>query len=164
MTELPYKNIQCAQAIRPFHVVVYTFKKEKNHWHLLLLRRVSSYLNKNWQMVSGGVNSNETAWQGALRELKEETNLVPNRFYSADAVESFYEVARDAILIAPVFVAFVENDQEIRLSAHEHDQFKWATIEEALSILEFENQHRVLRHIEKYFLAKHPNERFRIPL
>jgi dATP pyrophosphohydrolase len=32
-------------------------------------------------MVSGAVEAGETGWAAALREIEEETGLVPERFY-----------------------------------------------------------------------------------
>jgi dATP pyrophosphohydrolase len=157
-------NAKHALAIKPFHTVVYIIKIDKGKSQYLLLRRCGKILTGNWQMVSGGINikRDETAWQAALREMREETNLIPDRFYSADAVESFYEVSRDAIIIAPVFIAFIDTSQEIKLSAHEHDAYKWLPFNESLTYLEFDNQQRIIKHIENNFVAKKPNERLRI--
>jgi dATP pyrophosphohydrolase len=160
--KLPYTNVNFAAAIKPFHVCSYVIKIENGTSHYLLLRRSGKYLNGNWQMVSGGIDAGETAWQAALREIREETNLIPDRFYSADAVESFYEVARDAILIAPVFVAFIETPQEIKLSPHEHDAFQWLSFKETLELLEFDNQRRIVKHIEENFVIKQPSPRLQI--
>ncbi|MEI8125515.1 MAG: NUDIX domain-containing protein [Parachlamydiaceae bacterium] len=151
-----------AHAIKPFHTVAYVMKIEEGKSQYLLLRRCGKYLYGNWQMVSGGIEEGETAWKAALREIQEETNLIPEQFYSADAVESFYEVLRDAIVVAPVFVAIIESQQEIKLSAHEHDAFKWMDYDETLSFLEFDNQKRIIKHIEENFATKLPNERLRI--
>lgn len=160
--KLPFADAKFAQAIKPFHTSAYVLKIVNGESQYLLLRRAHKYLKGNWQMVSGGIDSGETAWQAALREIHEETGLIPDRFYSADAIESFYEVARDAIVLAPVFVAFIDSIQEVKLSPKEHDQFKWVSYSEALKYLEFDNQQRVLNHIEKQFVLKQPNERFRI--
>lgn len=159
----PYAiDARFALAIKPFHTVVYILRIENGKSHYLLLRRCGENLRGNWQMVSGGIKGGETAWQAALREMQEETNLIPARLYSADAVECFYEVPRDAIVIAPVFVAFVETYSEIKLSAHEHDAFMWVSYSEALKYLEFDNQQRIITHIESNYVAKFPNERLRI--
>ena len=41
----------------------------------LLLRRATDYLRDQWCQVAGAVEQGETAWQAAIRELKEETGL-----------------------------------------------------------------------------------------
>jgi dATP pyrophosphohydrolase len=47
----------------------------------LVIRRRTPYLKGTWQMVSGAVEAGETGWAAALREIEEETGLVPERFY-----------------------------------------------------------------------------------
>lgn len=161
----PYSiDARLALGIKPFHVVAYILKIEDGQAKYLLLRRCGKILTGNWQMVAGGIKSGETAFQAALREIFEETNLVPDRFYSADAVECFYEVSRDFIILAPVFVAFIDTHQEVKLSPHEHDSFMWLSFNETLSYLEFDNQQRIIRNIENNFVEKIPNERLRIKL
>lgn len=123
----------------------------------LLIRRCCAYLNGTWQMVTGGIEAGEKAWQAALREIHEETGLVPQRFYSADAVETFYMVDRDKIAIVPVFVAFVDNTEEVQLSPEEHDVYEWLPYEEAIEKLVWAEQRRILTQIHQNFVLKQPN-------
>ncbi len=58
----------------------------------MILRRNSLYLNDTWQMISDRIEHGEKAWEAALREIEEETGLVPGRFYFTDALEQFYEI------------------------------------------------------------------------
>jgi dATP pyrophosphohydrolase len=146
--------------MKPFIVVVYIVKLQGKKVEYLLLRRCGKFLPGNWQMVAGKVNEEETATQGALRELYEETGLKPDRFYTADFVESFYLSKFDMMCHAPVFVAFIDQDQEITLSPEEHDEFKWVTFPEALSLLEFSGQRASLVHINDQFIKKMPNNLF----
>jgi dihydroneopterin triphosphate diphosphatase len=148
--------------MKPFIVTVHIVKMREKDVKYLLLRRCGKFLAGNWQMVAGKVNEGETATKGALRELKEETGLKPDRFYTADFVESFYLSKFDIMCHAPVFVAFIDNDQEIKLSPHEHDEFKWVTLPEALSLLEFSGQRAALQHIEEQFIKKTPNKIFQL--
>lgn len=66
-----------------------------------------------WCQIARKVEGGETAWQAALRELYEETDLAPDAFCSADICEQFYEADRDAITVAPVFVAFIDSAAEV---------------------------------------------------
>jgi len=163
MTSNPLLDeISTVRVIRPFHTVAYIISLEKGQAKYLLMKRCGEYLTGNWQMVSGGIEEGETAWQAALREIKEETNLVPDRFYSADIVESFYEFSWDSIVMAPVFVAFIDTLQTVQLSSTEHDDYHWLPYSEACDLLEFSNQQRIIQHIQENFINKIPNERFRI--
>lgn len=146
--------------MKPFIVIVHVIKTINGQAKCLLLRRCGKFLAGNWQMVAGKVNEGESAKVGALRELFEETGLRPDRFYTADFLESFYLEKFDIICHSPVFVSFIDQEQKVVLSPHEHDQYKWLDIPQAISILEFSGQRSALLHIEEQFIKKSPNERF----
>jgi dihydroneopterin triphosphate diphosphatase len=97
-----------------------------------------------------------------LREIREETGLVPSRFYSANETEVFYEPRQNCINVIPVFVGFVEADARIVLSA-EHDEFRWVTAEEAKEVLPFGGQAATIQRIEAAFIGGTPSEYLRIP-
>ena len=155
-------TLPISSAIRPFCIAAYILKKEKEQTQYLLLRRSGKKLHGNWQMVSGGIEKGETAPQAAIREIQEETGLTPHRLYSADTLEIFYEVSKNGIIFVPVFVAFIDIDQTIRLSPSEHDAYQWLPFEKALTFLEFSNQKRIISHIDKEFVQKDPNSKFLI--
>ena len=92
-----------------------------------------------------------------MRELYEETGLEPDTLYSADICEQFYEADRDAITIAPVFVAFIDSAADVSLN-HEHSAFRWVNFDEAVSLVPFGGQRRVLRWIKEEFFDRHPNK------
>jgi dATP pyrophosphohydrolase len=124
----------------------------------LLLRRSSDYLRGTWQMVTGGIKNGEKAYQAALREIREETGLTPDRLYSADAVETFYMKTTDKIQCVPVFVAFIDAlKAEVQLSLNEHDDYEWMAYDVALDRLVFAEQKRVLTHIRANFILNDPN-------
>src|SRR5205823_10235087 len=51
-----------------------------SHEFLQLRREKNDFMGATWQTVRGCAETGETAWQAALRELKEETDLVPDEF------------------------------------------------------------------------------------
>lgn len=55
---------------------------------VLLLER-SDTLVGEWCQITGGLEPGETAWQGALREVREETELIPDSFYWQIFVNNF---------------------------------------------------------------------------
>ena len=74
-------------------VDVYPYRLDENHLpEFLLVRRAAGLVYAGqWRMIGGKVDAGETAWQAALRELREETGLTPTRFWSLPSVNHFYE-------------------------------------------------------------------------
>jgi dihydroneopterin triphosphate diphosphatase len=150
--------------IQPSHTVCFIVRFIDGRSEYLLMHRCGEYLKGNWQMVTGGINQGmETAWQAALRELKEETGLTPQAFYTVDQIESFYEFNLDKILFGPIFLAIVDPSQEVQLSPLEHDRYVWKPYEEALDYLQFANQRRILNYIEERYVQRKPDPFFAVP-
>jgi len=150
--------------IHSYGVSVFVLRPEGNSHAVLLLRRSGQgTLEGTWCQVAGAVQPGEKAWQTALRELREETGLVPRRLYSADVCEQFYDISQDRIEIVPVFVAFVDAGQEVSLN-DEHTEYRWASFREAADLLPFSGQRAVLTLIRQEFVERKPNEHLQIKL
>ena len=91
-------------------VSVVAIRKTTRDHEVLLLRRTRSNAGE-WCQIAGSIEPGETAWQAALREMTEETALVPRRLYSADLCEQFYEIGTDSIWLSPIFIAYVEAER-----------------------------------------------------
>jgi dATP pyrophosphohydrolase len=91
---------------------------------LQLRRSAGEALAGAWAIVRGRIEPGETAWQAAMRELREETSLTPMEFYALNTVETFYLAAEDSIWHCPGFCAIVANDAEVVLNT-EHDAYRW---------------------------------------
>lgn len=138
--------------LKPFAVSAFVIHGQS----YLAIHRCSAYLPGTWQMVSGGVHDGEKAWEAALREIKEETGLIPDRFYNADIVETFYMAQRDKLTFVPVFAAFVDNPGQVVLSPSEHDAYEWLSYEAIKERLVWSEQRRALTHIHENFVLKEP--------
>ena len=111
---------------RPDLVDVWLFRIDPERGlEILLLRRAPQRtLAGLWQGVSGRLEDGESIVDGALRELREETGLVPadlEAFYDLDQVNSFHVAALDGVVTAAVFAARLGPETAVRLS-HEHDR------------------------------------------
>jgi dATP pyrophosphohydrolase len=148
--------------IRSFSISAYLVRLTESGARYLILKRTSEYLRGSWQQISGRVEAGESAVQAALREIREETGLVPERLYSADNTEVFYEHHQNCINLVPIFVGFVDRDAEVALAPDEHDTFRWITAEEAPYFLPFRGQVAAIAHIEEHFVNHDPNEFLRI--
>jgi len=120
---------------------------------LLLKRSPNQYYPNLWQMVSGKIKENETAYNAALREIKEETNLTPKKFWVAPTVNSFYSPDKDYICLLPVFAAKVNSISEVKIS-DEHTEYKWVNPDEAKQLLAWEGQRKSVDVIVDYVLNR----------
>ena len=156
-------NIHLRQEIpvKSFSISAYICQKDDSGGRFLLIKRTSRYLHGTWQQVSGLVEPGEKAWEAALREIREETGLVPDAFYSADFIERFYVAEQNTINLVPVFVGFVDADASVRLS-HEHSDYMWVASAEANDYLRFSQQRESVAHIQRTFLNDEPSDLLRI--
>ena len=117
----------------------YVFRQTDDDLSFLLLKRNKDKLYEHlWQGVAGKIEGGETAFEAAIRELKEETSLEPVRMFVADHVSRFYESHQDRINLVPVFGIEVDSS-EVKLSK-EHVDYKWVDIYEALDTLVWRGQ------------------------
>lgn len=116
----------------------------------LLLKRspYSTIYPGKWQMITGGIEDNEPTKEAIIRELREETGLLPKHIFIVPRVNMFYLQFHDAVCLTPVFLAFVNSDK-VTIS-NEHTEYKWVSYEEALDLIHWENQKESLRIIQNY--------------
>ena len=128
MTKKSVRVIDCHIAIRSDQGIRY----------LILKRSTNVKYPDHWQCVTGKINDSERPYHAAIREVVEETGLKPERLWTVDTVNFFYEHTTDEINIVPVFGMLVNNDT-ITLS-HEHSEYCWCTIDKATSMLVWNKQ------------------------
>lgn len=132
-------------------IEVHVFRETESGIEFLLLKRAETEIYPGlWQMVSGKIKNGEKAFEAALREIKEETNLVPLRFWTAPNINSFYYPEGDYISMLPVFAALVENNSKVKISK-EHTDYKWVKAEEAKKLLAWLGQRNSVDIISEYF-------------
>lgn len=148
--------------IRAFLVSLVAMRLVKDTWQVLLLKRATT-LAGEWCQIAGSIEEGETAWQAAVRELAEETGLRPVELYSADINEQFYEADRDAMTVAPVFLAIVDPEEKVSLN-FEHSDYRWVSFEAAIEMVAFGGQRRVLRWIEDEFVHRKPSHHLKIEI
>ena len=133
--------------IRVGVVDVYVVRITSRGWRVLALQRAAdTRCPGSWEAVHGRIEPGEMPSQAAVRELREETGLTPERLYSV-TVNPFYLAALDTMQLAVVFCAFVDSD-EVK-TAEEHQTHEWLTVAQAAKRFTWPRATDVLAHITK---------------
>ncbi len=139
--------------IRCRQVEVHVFRRRGRRIEFLLLRRSAERtLAGIWQPVTGGIERGETAWRAAAREVLEETCLRPVRWWALEHLTVYYEPARDAIHVVPLFAAEVAWTDTVALS-HEHDRYAFVPAATAARRVLWGTQRRAQRAVRQEVLA-----------
>jgi 8-oxo-dGTP pyrophosphatase MutT (NUDIX family) len=125
-------------------VDTYALRGAGERLEVLALRRGTSGRNPgSWETIHGTIESGETPVQASLRELREETGFVPEKFYNLSRTEAFYQHRSDELALIPVFAAFVTPSATVKLSA-EHDRAEWVSIADAARRFAWPRERRAL--------------------
>lgn len=135
-------------------IEAHIFKEKDGEIEFLLLKRAPyQYYPNLWQMVSGKIKDDEKAYETALREIKEETGLIPEKIWIAPNINSFYSPDDEYISLIPVFAAKVDYQSQIKIST-EHVEYKWLKPVDARNLLAWEGQRKSVDLITEYFFHR----------
>jgi 8-oxo-dGTP pyrophosphatase MutT (NUDIX family) len=111
-------------------VDVYVIRPNPGGWRVLVLQRADdTRCPRGWETVHGRIEAGERPEHAAVREVREETGLDVARLYNV-TVQPFYLHAMQAVQLAVVFAAFVDEPGEVTL-ASEHRGAEWLPVAEA---------------------------------
>jgi dihydroneopterin triphosphate diphosphatase len=121
-----------------------------------MLRRTPKY-GGFWQGVTGAIEGNETPFDGARRELMEETQLSPASLFQVDFNYTFPLEEEWKRWYAPgvesvkefVFLAEISAGSEPTLS-FEHDLCEWLPYTPAIARLKWPNNQRALEFCHRH--------------
>ncbi|MHA2289761.1 MAG: NUDIX hydrolase [Promethearchaeota archaeon] len=141
----------------PIQVLVYPVRKTDRDWEYLMLKRV---VNRGgfWQGVTGAPENEETIFEGAERELYEETgyssvNLIQTDVsYTIPMEDRWKEIYPQGTQEIPeyLFIAKINKSDPPKIDPIEHNDWKWCTFEEALELLTFEDNKKALKFVSEY--------------
>lgn len=120
-------------------VDLHVMRRENGEPRYLIMQRAAGEIYEDvWQGVTGKIKSGETAWQTALRELHEETDLQPLHMWTVDHVNLFYESSTDTLNCIPVFGVEVAGGEPTL--SKEHRTYRWCSVQEAADLLLWQQQ------------------------
>lgn len=141
-------------------VEAHIFRLNKKKIEFLLLKRSEKEIYPGlWQMVSGSIHEGETAYQTALREILEETSLLPKKFWVVPNVNSFYSPEKNCLSLLPVFATQVSSNSIVKIS-DEHSEYLWCSKEKAKKMLAWTGQRKSVDIIHEYFSKEKSHFKF----
>lgn len=135
-------------------IEVHVFRIVNSEMEFLILERSKVGIYPGlWQMVTGKIEDGEKAFETAVREIKEESDLNIEDLWVVPKINSFYSEDSDSIYQVPVFAAEVSSQTVIKLSK-EHSSYKWVKYEEAIKAFAWEEQKNALKIFVDYYQNK----------
>ena len=131
--------------ITPGVVDVVVVRRVGKAWRVLILERALGVRSTGaWEIVHGSIEPGEAVTAAAVRELREETGLVPSRLYTITA-NPFYLARSDTLQVSIAFAAVVSSAKFIL--GVEHSRAQWVTFAAATRKLAWPRTHDLLRQV-----------------
>ncbi|HEV8216474.1 MAG TPA: ATPase, T2SS/T4P/T4SS family, partial [Gemmatimonadaceae bacterium] len=145
-------RLQPMTSIEVGTVDVFVVRPRKEGWRVLALQRGrETRCPTAWEPVHGHIEPGETPEQAAIRELREEAGLAPDRLYIV-RVSPFYVRRTQTLQLAVVFAAFIDGDAAVTIG-EEHQRFEWLDVDDALTRFAFPGERASLREIVELLSA-----------
>ena len=141
----------------PIQVLVYPVRKTNEEWEYLMLKRVDNR-GSFWQGVTGAPEKDETNSEGAKRELYEETGYSPATIINTDISyiipmeDRWKDIYPEGTKEIPeyLFIAKINHSIPPQIDPIEHNEWKWCNFDEALSLLQWEDNKKALKYAKNY--------------
>ncbi len=123
-------------------------------WEVLLIHQISNMRGDSyWIIPKGHPHDGETPVETALRELREETGLVPERLDTDRPFILSYNFRHEDTHIdktVTFYVGHISHNAELRLQTAEVKAARWCSEEEAYERITHKNARGLLRDVFSY--------------
>lgn len=111
-----------------------------------LLYLLLNYTSGHWDFVKGKIESGESPVHAAIREAEEETGIVDLKFIEdfKESVRYDFQFKGEIVHKKVTFYLARTGTEEIVLS-HEHQDFVWLELDDAIERVTYENARRILK-------------------
>jgi len=125
------------------------FRNASHNKEFLLL----NYPQGHWDFIKGKVEQDETPYETASRETKEETGISDIEYIDGfeESVEYNFKFKNEDIHKIVVFFLAKTYEKKITLS-HEHNDFVWLEYDDAIKKTTFRNAKNVLSKTNEFLL------------
>lgn len=119
--------------------------ENKKILYLILYKKASENYRESWDFPKGNVEAKESEQETAAREIKEETGITEINFLPnfKEKIKIFYRKNNKLVLKEIIFLLAQTKQKQVKLS-FEHNDYKWASYEEAFKLLTFKNSKNIL--------------------
>ncbi len=125
------------------------YKKEKEKIEFLLLKYPSENRERDyWGLPKGHIEKGESAKEAALRELHEETGLKESEIktYPEFRETNKYYFKHEGETIFKIVIYFLaQTEKETITVSHEHSDFKWVDLNQAMKLIPFKNIREIVK-------------------
>jgi dATP pyrophosphohydrolase len=122
------------------------YQKKGQDCEVLLLKR-NAERGGFWNVVNGTLELQESAIDCRTRELFEETGIRDAISWS-DEIHRFSFLYHDDTFVVVAFAVNVPKDQKVVIN-DEHTEYKWIGIDEAVSLLKFDDDKIALQNFKE---------------
>jgi dATP pyrophosphohydrolase len=144
----------------PFQVLVLPFHHNQGGQleYAIFRRRDEGY----WQFIAGGGENSEKPIETARREAFEEAGIVPDSEYitldsrntvPVTGVTGEFTWGKDVYVI-PEYTFGVKFDSKFILLSGEHTEYKWASYEDAMAMLQWDSNKNALWELNERITGK----------
>ena len=122
------------------------FRKQKDKvLYLLLYKKASGKYRESWDFPKGNVEKGESEEEVAAREVKEEAGIDVSFIPKFHEIIHFFYRREGKFISKEVIFLLAETKQEKVKISFEHDDYKWASYDEAIKLLTFKNSQDILK-------------------